>query len=85
MRGMRATLRAVAGVFGGETGRGDRRLRLRTLILIRWIAIVGQAFTIALVHFSAGVPAASWPLFAAVGLSALINLALSLSFAATMR
>ena len=25
---------------------GDRRARLRTLILIRWMAIVGQAFTV---------------------------------------
>jgi hypothetical protein len=37
--------------LGRATGGGDRRLRLRTLILIRWIAIVGQAFTIAVVHF----------------------------------
>ncbi|MGH6913270.1 MAG: hypothetical protein ACREH3_06140, partial [Geminicoccales bacterium] len=27
------------------SGSGERRARLRTLILIRWIAIVGQAFT----------------------------------------
>ena len=33
-------------------GRGERRTRLRTLTLIRWVAIVGQAFTIAFVHFS---------------------------------
>jgi two-component system sensor histidine kinase RegB len=85
VRGMRAALRAVAGVFGEETGRGDRRLRLRTLILIRWIAIVGQAFTIAVVHFSLGFRLPLWPLFAAVGLSALINLALSFSFGASTR
>ena len=66
-------------------GGGERRLRLRTLILIRWIAIVGQAFTIALVHFSLGFQLPLWPLFAAVALSALINLALSLRFAAATR
>ena len=45
-------------------GGGERRLRLRTLILIRWIAIVGQAFTIALVHFSLEFRLPLWPLFA---------------------
>jgi two-component system sensor histidine kinase RegB len=80
---LRALVRALAAAFGQATG--ERRLRLRTLILIRWIAIVGQAFTIALVHFSLGFQLPLWPLFAAVGLSALINLALSLSFGATTR
>jgi two-component system, sensor histidine kinase RegB len=51
----------------------------------RWIAIVGQAFTIAVVHFSLGFQLPIWPLFAAVGLSALINLGLSFSFGATTR
>jgi two-component system sensor histidine kinase RegB len=84
-RGLRAAVSAIAAAFGPATGRGDRRLRLRTLILIRWIAIVGQAFTIAVVHFSLGFQLPLWPLFAAVGVSALINLALSFSFGATTR
>jgi hypothetical protein len=50
------------------TGSGERRVRLRTLTLIRWIAITGQAFTIALVHFSLEFHLPLWPLFAAVGL-----------------
>ena len=53
--------------------------------MIRWIAIVGQAFTIALVHFSLGFRLPLWPLFGAVALSALINLGLSFGFAATTR
>jgi two-component system sensor histidine kinase RegB len=81
----RAILRAMAAGFGKATGGGERRLRLRTLILIRWIAIVGQAFTIAVVQFSLGFELPLWPLFAAVGLSALINLGLSFSFGATTR
>jgi two-component system sensor histidine kinase RegB len=84
-RGLRAAVSAIAAAFGPATRRGDRRLRLRTLILIRWIAIVGQAFTIAVVHFSLGFQLPLWPLFAAVGVSALINLALSFSFGATTR
>ena len=66
-------------------GSGERRLRLRTLTLIRWIAIIGQAFTIALVHFSLEFRLPLWPLLGAVGLSALINLVLTSGFAATTR
>jgi two-component system sensor histidine kinase RegB len=80
-----AAWRAVAAAFGQATGDGERRLRLRTLILIRWIAIIGQAFTIAVVHFSLEFRLPLLPLFAAVGLSALINLGLFFSFGATMR
>src|SRR5262245_39160602 len=82
---LRSVLHAMAAVFHQAEGGDERRLRLRTLILIRWIAIVGQAFTIAVVHFSLGFQLPLWPLFAAVGLSALINLGLSLRFGATTR
>jgi two-component system, sensor histidine kinase RegB len=85
LQGTRAVLRAAAAAFGQARGDGERRLRLRTLILIRWIAIVGHAFTIALVHFSLEFQLPLWPLFAAVGLSALINLGLSFGFATTTR
>jgi two-component system sensor histidine kinase RegB len=66
------------------TGSGERRVRLRTLTLIRWIAIIGQAFTVALVHFSLEFPLPLGPMLGAIGLSALINLVLS-GFAATTR
>jgi len=32
------------------------RLRLRTLVLIRWIALLGQATTVAVVYFGFGYP-----------------------------
>ncbi|HEX6110836.1 MAG TPA: ActS/PrrB/RegB family redox-sensitive histidine kinase [Geminicoccaceae bacterium] len=83
--GVPTGLRTVAAALGQARGDGERRLRLRTLILIRWIAIVGQAFTIALVHFSLEFRLPLWPLFGAVALSALINLGLSFGFAATTR
>jgi len=63
----------------------ERRARLRTLIPIRWIAIIGRVFTIALVHFSLGFPLPVVPLSAAVALSALIDIVLSLRFTATTR
>jgi two-component system, sensor histidine kinase RegB len=83
---VRARLHDVrAGLGRALAGGGEPRARLRTLTLIRWIAIVGQAFTILLVHFSLGLELPLVPLLAAVALSALINLLLSVSFAPTTR
>lgn len=67
------------------TGAGDRRARLRTLTLIRWIAIVGQAFTILLVDLSLEFELPLVPLLLAVALSALINIYLELGFSASTR
>ena len=50
------------------------RINLRTLVLIRWIAVFGQAATILLVHFWIGF---SLPLFAsllAVAASAFLSI-----------
>ena len=66
-------------------GTGERRARLHTLTLIRWIAIVGQAFTILLVDLSFGFNLPLVPLLAAVALSGLINAYLELRFSATTR
>jgi two-component system sensor histidine kinase RegB len=77
--------RFTAWLAAALSGTGERRARLRTLVLIRWIAIVGQAFTVSLVHFSLEFRLPLPPLLAAIGLSALINLWLSLRFAPTTR
>ncbi len=66
-------------------GTGERRARLRTLTLIRWVAIVGQGFTILLVDLSFGFNLPLVPLLGAVALSAAINLYLELRFGATTR
>src|SRR5690606_30973562 len=50
------------------------RVRLRTLILIRWVAIVGQLFAILFVKFSLGFPLPLVPVLAVVAASALVNL-----------
>ncbi len=63
----------------------ERRARLRTLILIRWIAITGQAFAVTLVHFWLGFPLPLFLLCSAIALSTLINVLLSLRFATTTR
>ena len=83
--GRRWFARLTAWLAAALSGSGERRARLRTLTLIRWIAIVGQAFTVSLVHFSLEFPLPLAPLLVAIGLSALINLWLSLGFAPTTR
>lgn len=51
----------------------DGRVTLRTLILIRWIAIVGQVAAIAVVDLVLGFALPLGPLLAAVGASVLLN------------
>ncbi len=52
------------------------RIRLRTLVLIRWIAIAGQAAALLVVHFALGFVLPIGPALAVVAISALVNLAL---------
>jgi two-component system sensor histidine kinase RegB len=78
-RGVGETL---ARMFAGG---GERRARLHTLTLIRWIAVVGQAFTILFVHISLGISLPLVPLLAAVLLSALVNLPLTFLTAPSTR
>jgi two-component system sensor histidine kinase RegB len=49
------------------------RVRLRTLILIRWVAIVGQLFAILFVRFSLGFPLPLAPVLTVVAASAVVN------------
>lgn len=61
------------------------RVRLHFIALVRWIAVVGQLFTLLLVHFSIGIELPLVALLPAVALSALINLVLHLRFSAATR
>ena len=51
-------------------------INLRTLILIRWVAIAGQALTILIVHYGLGFGLPLVPALAVVASSALLNLVL---------
>jgi len=53
-------------------------VRLRALVLIRWAAVAGQCFTAAVVHFGLGFALPVLAVGGAIGLSALLNLAVSL-------
>jgi two-component system sensor histidine kinase RegB len=60
------------------TGSLGSPVRLRTLVIIRWIAIAGQAVTLFTVHFGFGFELLLNPTLAAIGASAVLNLVLTL-------
>ena len=84
-RRLRRTINATGRDFGGLIGGAPGRVLLHTLTLTRWVAVIGQLFTILFVHFSLGIRLPLPALLPAVALSALINLALVLSLKATTR
>jgi two-component system, sensor histidine kinase RegB len=63
----------------------SRTLRLETLIRLRWLALVGQASAILIVQFGLGFPLPFVECLAAIGVSALVNVALRLRYPATER
>jgi two-component system sensor histidine kinase RegB len=71
-----------ADLFGdrseGWSGSLGSPLRLRTLVIIRWIAIAGQAVTLLVVNFAFGFDLPLNPTLAAIGASAVLNLVLTL-------
>jgi two-component system, sensor histidine kinase RegB len=66
-------------------GAAPGRIRLHTVAVMRWVAVVGQLFTILFVHFSLDIELPLLGLLPAVGLTAAINLALLLAFGARAR
>lgn len=60
-------------------------VRLRTLVLIRWAAVAGQASTAAAVYWGLGFALPLLAVCGAIALSALLNLTVSLGRAASVR
>jgi two-component system sensor histidine kinase RegB len=79
--GFASWLRDLAGLRRGEPG----RVTVHTLTLTRWVAVVGQLFTILFVHFSLSIELPLQVLLPAVLLSAIVNLALLFRLKATTR
>ncbi|MCX8230569.1 MAG: ActS/PrrB/RegB family redox-sensitive histidine kinase [Alphaproteobacteria bacterium] len=61
------------------------RLRLQTLVLIRWIALLGQALAIVVVKFGLGFDMAFVPALLVVAVSIGLNTVLTLRYAPTTR
>ena len=65
--------------------RSRSRIRLQTIVRLRWIAVLGQLFAILLVHFGLGFRLPLWPCLAMIAVSALLNTALRLRYPARHR
>lgn len=61
------------------------RLRLNTLIRLRWLAVIGQTVAVLAVAFGLGFPLPVGPCLALIASSAWLNLFLSFRYAATHR
>ncbi len=79
---MEFTLRRRAEEEGGWSG---RRLKLSTLIRLRWLAVGGQSVAILVVGLWFGFPLPMGACFALIALSAWLNLGLRLVFPPTYR
>ncbi|MFN4164448.1 MAG: ActS/PrrB/RegB family redox-sensitive histidine kinase [Ferrovibrio sp.] len=78
-----ALLETLRGRFGALPASDDAgmdqmsgRVRLQTLVLLRWIAIVGQLLAILFVHFGLNFRLPLLPALGIVGVSALLNILL---------
>ena len=76
---------AGSGVASDAGRRSGGRVRLRTLVLIRWIAVVGQALALLLVHFGLDYTLPIASALAVVGLSVALNLVVFLLYPASYR
>lgn len=68
-----------------ELGRRARRLRVDTLVRLRWLAILGQSGTVLLIEYGLGFELPLGLCFIAIALSAWLNIALRLRFSLNHR
>jgi two-component system sensor histidine kinase RegB len=64
---------------------GESRLRLQTLIRLRWVAVFGQTVTVLTVHYGLGFVMPLGACLAVIGLSAFSNVVLQLCFPPSQR
>jgi two-component system, sensor histidine kinase RegB len=68
-----------------DFGQDARRLRLDTLVRLRWLAIAGQSAAVAVVHFGLGFPLPFGLCFFVIAVSAAVNAVLSIRHPASHR
>jgi two-component system sensor histidine kinase RegB len=64
---------------------GDRRLRLQTMVRLRWLAVLGQTVTVIGAYWVLGIDLPTGGCFAVIALSAWLNVALRIRFPASQR
>ena len=69
-----STMTAIASLRDLSAPGRRGRVRLRTLILMRWVAVAGQASALVIVHFVLGYRLPIWWALATVAASAIVNL-----------
>ncbi len=62
-----------------------RGVRLRTLVRLRWLAVLGQLSAVLFVHFVLGFPLPFWPALLVIALTAWLNIVLSVRWRTTTR
>lgn len=80
--------RAAAWLFTEEQGgmrREAHRLRLQTLVRLRWLAVVGQTLTVMVIYLGLDFPLPLGPCMAAIAVSAWLNIFLAIRFRANLR
>lgn len=91
--GLRDALAPVQAGGGADAGRGfvgrrvghAGRVRLQTLVAIRWIAVIGQTLTLLLVHYGLDFRLPLGATLSVVGVSAALNVALFLLYPSSTR
>jgi two-component system sensor histidine kinase RegB len=64
---------------------GDISVSLRTLVFIRWVAVIGQAVTVLIVHYGIGFVFSAEGALATIAISAVLNIVATLSHRAGAR
>jgi two-component system, sensor histidine kinase RegB len=77
--------RAMSPISHIDFGRKARRLRVDTLVRLRWLAVVGQSATILVVHFGLQFPVPLALSFVAIAASVWLNIGLRLRFETSHR
>src|SRR5688572_3572002 len=85
MAALLETLRDRLGPHVGQVDEFAGRVRLQTLVLLRWIAIIGQLLAILFVHFGLGFKLPLLPSLAVVAVSALLNIVLFIIYPTAKR
>lgn len=87
LRGSGKGLMSLSAWIGGDRSRVDGRVwvNLRTLVAIRWLAVIGQAATLVFVQVSLGYPLPLATALLVVGASAAVNIVATLQRPAQTR
>src|SRR6476620_7316727 len=76
---------ARARARGDLLRRGESRLRLQTIVRLRWLAVLGQSATVVVVYWLMGIDLPIGACLAVISLSAWLNVALRLRYPASQR